>query len=194
MPDTTQSRVPTIVYVEDNAGDATLLEEALRERKYASQLLILATGEKALHYLSVRGTAEDLPPPHCILLDAHLPIVTGAQLLRYIRATKIYDDTPVYIFAAESQYQDILQAGIVSKESFLTKGNSWDGFLRLADLLMQSATAKQDNQIANTTDAMPEVHAEGSLRRQETQVQRDRTQQGRSHEPATGRQTRRQVP
>ncbi|MBA3708899.1 MAG: response regulator [Planctomycetes bacterium] len=194
MPETNQTRIPTIVYVEDNAGDATLLEEALRERKYASQLMIFATGEKALRYLSVRGTAEDLPPPHCILLDAHLPIMTGSQLLRYIRSTKIYDDTPVYIFAAEAEYQDILQAGIVSKESFLTKGNSWDGFLKLADLLMQSATAKQDNRIANTTDSKPEVHAEGSLRRQETQVQRDRTQQGHSHEAATGQRTRQQLP
>ncbi len=194
MPEATQTRIPTIVYVEDNAGDATLLEEALRERNYASQLLILATGEKALRYFSVRGTSGGLPPPHCILLDAHLPIVTGSQLLRYIRATRIYDDTPVYIFAAEAQYQDVIQAGIVSKESFLTKGNSWEGFLKLADLLMQSATAKQDDRIANTTDAKPEVHAEGSLRRQETQEQRDRIQQGHSNEAASGRLTRGQLP
>ncbi len=172
MTNTTNTFIPTIVYVEDNAGDALLLEEALRERGHATQLLVIEKGDKALRYFEIKESARDVPPPHCILLDAHLPIVSGAQLLRFIRGSKVYDDTPVYIFAAETGYQDILASGIVSKESFITKSNSWDGFLQLADLLMQSAEAKQDNTVACATDANPEVHAEGALRRQDTREQR----------------------
>jgi CheY-like chemotaxis protein len=178
MADTTNTHIPTIVYVEDNAGDAVLLEEALREGGHAAQLLVIEKGDKALRYFEIKEQARDLPPPHCILLDAHLPIVTGAQLLRFIRASRVYDDTPVYIFAAEAEYRDILNADIVSKESFLTKSSSWDGFLELAKLLMRSATAKQDNTIASASDSGPEVHAEGDLRRQETKEQRARASNG----------------
>ena len=172
MSNTTNTHIPTIVYVEDNAGDALLLQEALRESDQAVQLLVIADGSKALHYFVVKASARDLPPPHCILLDAHLPVVTGDQLLRFIRGSDVYQDTPVYIFAAETEYKDLLQANLVSKESFLTKPDSWDGFLQLASLLMHSATAKQHNtpaNPANPTDSKPETHAEGALRRQDSQ-------------------------
>lgn len=167
MTNTTNSNIPTIVYVEDHAGDALLLEEALRSRGHATQLLVIEDGAKALHYFAVKASARDLPPPHCILLDAYLPAVTGAELLRFVRGLRIYDDTPVYIFSAEKDYRDLIEAGVVSKESFITKANSWDAFLQLADLLMRSATAKQDDMPASPIDSKPEVHAEGVLRRRD---------------------------
>ncbi|MBA3686185.1 MAG: response regulator [Planctomycetes bacterium] len=173
MTDTTKAHIPTIVYVEDNSGDAMLLEEALREGGHAAQLLVIEKGDKALRYFTVKASARDLPPPHCILLDAYLPIVTGAQLLRFLRGSSAFDDTPVYIFSAEREYADILETGIVSKESFITKSTTWDGFLALANLLMRSATAKQDHIAASPTDSKPEVHAEGDLRRNDTRAQRE---------------------
>lgn len=178
MPNTTAEHLPTIVYVEDNAGDAVLLEEALRERGHAMQLVVIADGKKALHYLEMKNSARDLPPPHCILLDAYLPMVTGVQLLRYIRSSRVYDNTPVYIFTAESEYRDAVESEIASKESFLTKPMDWDGLLALADLLMGSASAMQDHTIASSHDSKPEVHAEGELRRSDTKEQRARIASG----------------
>lgn len=178
MANTSDASLPTIVYVEDNAGDAILLEEALREHGHAAQLVVIDHGDRALHYFEMKASASDLPPPHCILLDAYLPIVTGARLLRYIRGSDVYADTPVYIFAAETEYSDIVNAEIVSKESFLTKATNWDEMLALADLLMRSAAARKDDTAASELDARPEAHAEGALRRQDTAEQRARTKAG----------------
>ena len=174
MTNTTKTHIPTIVYVEDNAGDALILGETLREKGHAVELLVIENGEKALHYFKLKANVRDVPPPHCILLDAHLPIVTGAELLRFIRTSKVYDDTPVYIFAPETTYKDILTPDVISRETFLTKPDSWEGFLDLSDLLMKSATAKKDDAPAMATDSKPEVHAEGALRRQDTKEQRNR--------------------
>lgn len=184
MSNTTNSHIPTVVYVEDNTGDALLLQEALRESGHAVQLMVIPDGSQALHYFQIKASARDLPPPHCILLDAHLPLVTGAQLLRFIRTTAVYADTPVYIFAPETEYRDLLQADLVSKESFLTKSESWDGFLELAHLLMKSATAKKENLPASPTDSNPEVHAEGALRRQDTKEQREKAAQLTAADPS----------
>lgn len=167
MTNTTKTHIPTIVYVEDNVGDAVLFEEALREGNHAVQLMVIDRGDKALRYFEIKASAADLPPPHCILLDAHLPCVAGSQLLRFIRGSKVYDDTPVYIFSSTNDYEDLIHAKVVSKESFISKCNSWDEFLQLADLLMKSAVAKQDHLQASATDSNPEVHAEGNLRRPE---------------------------
>jgi len=185
MANMTDSHIPTIVYVEDNAGDAILLGEALRERGHAAQLLVIERGDKALHYFKIKAAEGQLPPPHCILLDSHLPCVTGAELLRFIRGSKVYDDTPVYIFAPESEYKDLLQANIVSKESFITKSSSWGGFIQLADMLMCSAKAKQDDKPANSSDSKPEVHAKGALRRQDTKEQRDRASDRKKPNPVS---------
>jgi len=167
MTNTTNTHIPTIVYVEDNGGDALLFEEALRESCLAVQLQVIEDGDKALRYFQVKASARDLPPPHCILLDNYLPKVSGEQLLRFIRGTAVYKDTPVYIFSTPKDYQDLVDAGIVSPESFLTKPTSWDEFLALSHLLMKSAEAKQDNVPASPTDDRPEAHAKGSLRRQD---------------------------
>jgi len=178
MHDAPPGRLPTIVYVEDNAGDSILLAEALREGGHAAQLLVIDTGDKALHYFQIKEKAHDLPPPHCILLDAYLPAVTGLQLLRFLRSSRVFDDTPIYIFAAEDELGGLLHTGLVSRESYLTKATSWNGFLDLARLLMRSAMAKQDHVAASASDARPEVHAEGLLRRRETNEQRTRAAQG----------------
>jgi len=66
MTNTTDTHLPTIVYIEDNGGDTLLLEEALRANGHKSQLLVIEKGGTALHYFQVKETAKDVPPPHCI--------------------------------------------------------------------------------------------------------------------------------
>lgn len=108
MTDTTQAFLPTIVYDEDNGGDTLLLEEALRSKSYKAQLLVIAKGDTALHYFQVKQTAKYVPPPHCILLDSHLPVVSGLALLQFIRGASAFNKTPVYIFADISMYSEAL--------------------------------------------------------------------------------------
>jgi DNA-binding response OmpR family regulator len=139
MTNTTDTHLPTIVYVEDNDGDTLLLEEALRARGHKAQLLVIEKGDSALHYFQVKETAKDVPPPHCILLDNHLPVVSGMALLTFIRSAPIFDKTPVYIFANVSLYTDAVTSGLISRDSFLVKPASWAGFLKLADHVMRSA-------------------------------------------------------
>lgn len=139
MTNTSESHLPTIVYVEDNDGDALLLEEALRAKEHKSQLMVIEKGDSALRYFQVKDTAKDVPPPHCILLDSHLPVVSGMELLKFIRGSHNFDGTPVYIFADVSIYKDALSDRLVSNNSFISKPQIWADFLILADHLMRSA-------------------------------------------------------
>ena len=159
-----KAHIPTIVYVEDNVGDAVLLQEALGTCGHPTVLKIIDEGAKALRYFEIKARAQEVPPPHCILLDSHLAIVTGVELLHFLRSCPLFNDTPVYIFATKSEYLAVLKDTVVSDESFLAKPANWAEFLALADLLMRSATAKQEQLPANATDQLPEVHPEGSLR------------------------------
>ena len=162
MTNTTDTHLPTIVYVEDNGGDTLLLEEALRAKGHNSQLLIIERGDTALHYFQVKETAKDVPPPHCILLDSHLPVVSGVGLITFIRGSQIFDKTPVYIFADSSLYKDSLRSGLVSVKSFLEKPRDWAGFLALADHLMRSAEVTMHE----GTQGSPEIQPPSDLTRE----------------------------
>lgn len=176
------SRTPVIVYVEDNRGDVELLEEAFRERNHKVSMKVFDKGDDALHYFEVRASSSDVPPPHCILLDDWIPVIMGSQLLRFLRTCAAFTDTPVYLFTPESRCKDLITDKLVSTESFLTKPGKWEELLALADLLMSSVTAKVEMKPASKLDSNPEVHAEGTLRRQDTTAQRHRVEQGPPNE------------
>ncbi|MBA2481015.1 MAG: response regulator [Planctomycetes bacterium] len=154
----------TIIFVEDKAGDALLLEEVLAERHPDAVLVVIDNGAKALHYFEVKAKVRDVPPPHCILLDTDVPIVTGLQLIDFLRGAEAYNDTAVYVFASEQEYVSINAVTKVSSESFLKKPTDWEGFAALSDLLMKSADAKSNDTQASTSDSKPEAHAKGELR------------------------------
>jgi len=164
MPNTTNTHLPTILYVEDNEGDALLLTEALRVKGHATQLLILEKGDKALRYLQVKASASDVPPPHCILLDGYLPVVTGIELLRFIRGSRSFDQTPVYIFNLQRNYSQLVTSGMVSEDTFLVKPNTWDGFLLLADHLMRSAEITMKHPEVVATKDNPEIKPPADLK------------------------------
>jgi DNA-binding response OmpR family regulator len=147
---TTPKRV--IVYVEDNSGDALLLREALVDSGHDVELLVIEHGEKALHYFEVKARARDLPPPHCILLDDHLPIVTGIQLITFLRRHDAYDKTPVFIFASPKEYATERDSVDISADSFLRKPSEWGQFCELADMLARGAWLSEQLSDPTTSD------------------------------------------
>jgi DNA-binding response OmpR family regulator len=141
-------RRPVIVYVEDNTGDSQLLREAFIEQGHEVELLVFEHGERALHYFQVKAKARNLPPPHSILLDAHLPMVTGIELIKFIRSSDAFEHTPVFIFANAAAYADVSSAVEISPDSFLKKPDEWEQFCLLADTLMRGARVAESKSIS----------------------------------------------
>lgn len=155
----THAHKPVIVYVEDNSGDALLLREALLDREHDAELLIIENGEKAMHYFQIKAEAADLPPPHCILLDARLPMVTGIELIKFIRSSDAFDRTPVFIFASPRDYEDVSAKVDISPDSFLKKPSGWEQFKLLADTLMRGAKISEEESV-DEPEAAAQPHPE----------------------------------
>ncbi len=90
---------PVIIYVEDNSGDALLLREALLERQYDAELLIVERGDKALHYFEIKAAVRDLPPPHCI--QSWMPTCRSSLALELIKFIRTQD---TFLIALRSTY------------------------------------------------------------------------------------------
>ena len=61
------------------------------------------------------------PLPDCVLLDLMLPDVSGLELLRQIRARKMFDDMPVVILSALADSQSIRKGLDLGADRYITK-------------------------------------------------------------------------
>jgi signal transduction histidine kinase/ActR/RegA family two-component response regulator len=123
----------TLLYVEDMVENLRLVEQILKKRP--SVRLVPAM---------LGGVALDLATQHhpdVILLDLHLPDITGEELLRRFQADPATSRTPVVILsadAAEAQIARLLAAGAAA---YVTKPIGVRSFLETVDRLVGQAPA-----------------------------------------------------
>ena len=78
----------TILVVDDNEDDVVLLKHALQHAGVINPLQTLDNGAGAIAYLEGKGPYEDrsrFPYPSFMLLDLHLPMQTGFDVLEWLR-------------------------------------------------------------------------------------------------------------
>lgn len=91
---------PLGLVIEDNDDLAIIFSAALEAS--GCETHIIADGQEALDYL------EDACP-RVIILDLHLPSVSGDMILRQIRADEKFVNTRVIIATADPQMAEMLQ-------------------------------------------------------------------------------------
>ena len=90
-----------LLLVEDNAGDVRLLQEAIRGSGVRVSLHIARNGLEAIRYLGREGDYEREPRPDLILLDIHLPVRDGVDVLSDISANPDWNTIPVVILTGD---------------------------------------------------------------------------------------------
>ncbi len=93
-----QPKPKTVHLADDDDDDCMLFEEALRELKTATVLLISNDGAGLLKILD--DTVP--PPPYVIFLDLNMPRKNGFEALREIRQSAKLKGIPVIIFSTSS--------------------------------------------------------------------------------------------
>ncbi len=91
---------PLALVVEDDPDQADIFAYALQMARFETE--IITDGRAALERLSQIV-------PALVVLDLHLPYVSGDEILRFIRADKRLTDTKVLLATANPQMADILQ-------------------------------------------------------------------------------------
>jgi signal transduction histidine kinase len=103
----------TVLYIEDNASNARLMEVVLSKRPGIT-MLHAADGETGLAMLRERH-------PNLVLLDLHLPNVSGQEVLRRIWSDPATRHIPVVVLTADAtpaQMRRLLASGATA---YLTK-------------------------------------------------------------------------
>ena len=96
-----------ILLVEDNAADARLTEEALKQSKVVNHLHVVLDGEQAMGFLRHEDGYVDAPTPDLILLDLNLPRKDGREVLQEVKSDETLKMIPVIVMTTSREEQDV---------------------------------------------------------------------------------------
>ncbi len=130
MPDL--GRDVRILLVEDNPGDAILVEERLRADGLLNHFDWHKTAESALDSLR-NAPGERIPD--LILLDLALPGMSGQELLRELKANPPWSHIPVVVLTFSDLGVDVQSAYEMGAKAYITKPVGLDGFRKIVQAL-----------------------------------------------------------
>lgn len=120
-----------ILLVEDSASDARLFREALNDVAADVQLVVARDGNEAADYFR-QSDAGHKARPDLIVLDWHLPLKSGSEVLRDIKASVSLRPIPVLVMTSSTAPDDIRVAYSLNANAYLTKPNSLAGYVNVA--------------------------------------------------------------
>ncbi len=123
----------TLLYIEDNLANLSLVETILMSRPQWQLLPALQGG------LGVELAREHRPD--LVLLDLHLPDVPGAEVLRRLRADPRTARTPVVVVSADATPGSVERLRQAGADAYLTKPLDVDEFLRVVGQFLPAGGA-----------------------------------------------------
>ncbi len=130
----------TVLYVEDEESDLLFMQMAFRKAGLEPMLRAVGDGREAMAYLAGDGSYADrgrYPLPALVLLDLNLPLVSGFQVLKWLRGRPEFQALPVVIFTSSSHPADKAKAGELGADEYVEKPASGLQFLGVVEALKQ---------------------------------------------------------
>jgi CheY-like chemotaxis protein len=130
-------RQAEVLLVDDNAGDARLTAEALKEGVLDVRLSVARNGLDALAFLRREGAYATAPRPDLVLLDLNLPTKDGREVLRELKADPALRRIPVVVLSTSDAPQDIADAYDLHANCYITKPVEMTRFIEVMRLIEQ---------------------------------------------------------
>jgi CheY-like chemotaxis protein len=108
-----------ILLVEDNPADAQMFRTALGKTGMPVEMTHVKDGVEAIQYLAKNPKA----PQHCdlVLLDLNLPLLSGFEVLDYLRSTDELKRLPVVIMSGSTNTEEIDRCYQCGANSYICK-------------------------------------------------------------------------
>ncbi|MBI5429033.1 MAG: response regulator [Nitrosomonadales bacterium] len=122
-----------ILLVEDNPTDAELCIRALKKNNLANKLVWVKDGAEALDFIFATGTFVRRPVgsgPKVILLDLHLPKVSGMEVLRRVKSDEHTRTIPVVVLTSSKEDRDVAESYQLGVNSYISKPVEFDEFAK----------------------------------------------------------------
>jgi two-component system, chemotaxis family, response regulator Rcp1 len=95
-----------ILVAEDSAADVALVRITLQNQGLDHVLHVASDGEAAISFIAQADATPGAPGPDLVLLDMHLPKYDGEAILRHLRSSERYGQTPVVVMTSSDASTD----------------------------------------------------------------------------------------
>jgi CheY-like chemotaxis protein len=133
-----ETKPVAVLYVEDEESDAYFMRQAFRNVAPSVDLRTVSDGQQAIDYLGGGSGYSDRkshPLPLLVLLDIHLPLLSGFEVLSWIRQQPEFKNLSVVIFSSSSFLQDKERADSLAANGYMQKPGSAVQFREVAEQL-----------------------------------------------------------
>lgn len=113
-----------VLLVEDNPDDEALTMRALKKAHILNPVVIVRDGAEAVEYLTCIGRYAHRDPtdtPQVILLDLNLPLISGLEVLRKLRADAHAKLLPVVVLTSSREEEDLVASYSLGANSYVRK-------------------------------------------------------------------------
>jgi two-component system response regulator len=127
-------RTDTILLVDDSPDDVTLTVWAFRKCGILSEIVVAGHGVEALELLL---PSDGNPPlrPAIVLLDINMPMLSGLEVLRQLRAAPTTRLMPIIMLTSSLHDNDIERSYDYGANSYLQKPVDAEEFVPMAKAL-----------------------------------------------------------
>jgi CheY-like chemotaxis protein len=130
----------TVLYVEDEEFDVVFMARAFKQANLDQSLQVVVDGQQAIDYLAGKPPYTDRsrhPLPAVILLDLNLPLVSGFEVLKWLRQQPPYEALPVVVFSSSARGEDQQKATELGANAYVQKPSSGLDFVDVVQQLKQ---------------------------------------------------------
>ena len=113
-----------ILLVEDNEDDVFLMKRALKAARVMNPLYVVEDGQEAVDYLGGAGkfaNRESYPLPAVVFLDLKLPLISGHDVLAWIRRQYALESVVVIVLTSSNEASDLSRSYALGANSYLVK-------------------------------------------------------------------------
>lgn len=114
----------TVLYIEDEPDDVLFMRVAFKRLGLQATLHSVSDGRKAIAYFAGEPPYSDRtehPLPSVVLLDLNLPVVSGFEVLKWLKQQAEFKDVPVVIFSSSGRPEDRARASELGASEYLLK-------------------------------------------------------------------------
>ena len=123
-----RTKLPQVLLIEDNRGDALLMRMAFKNAEMPSHVTVAETAEIGLSILRREPAYADSPCPDIILLDLNLPHMRGSEFLGLVKADPELRMIPIVVLSSSNAEKDLTATYANYVNGFVIKPFSLDDY------------------------------------------------------------------